>query len=140
MRLHASRPVNMDIRVRIPAWSPNPSLSVNGKPVPVQITAGFASLRRTWHDGDSVLLKLALPMRLESIDDQHSDTVALMMGPLVLFPIGENPTSLTRAQLLTAARLPEVAGWQVNTQAGPLKLLPFSEIKDEPYSTYVTVT
>ncbi len=85
-------------------------------------------------------LKLALPMRLESIDNQHPETVALMIGPLVLFPISENLPSLTRAQLLTAARLSNVAAWQVNSESGPLKLLPFTEIQNEPYNTYVTVT
>jgi hypothetical protein len=140
MRLRASRPIDMQIRVRRPAWSPNPTVSVNGTPVPAPITAGFANLRRRWQDGDLVALKLALPMRLESIDNQHPETVALMIGPLVLFPISENLPSLTRAQLLTAARLSNVAAWQVNSESGPLKLLPFTEIQNEPYNTYVTVT
>ena len=140
IRLRASRPVDTEIRFRVPAWSPNPSFSVNGVPVPAPTSAGFASLRRRWQDGDSVVLKLALPMRLEFIDEQHPNTVALMMGPLVLFPIGEKPPSLTRDQLLTAARLAQVAAWQVDTESGPLKLLPFTQIQDEPYNTYVTIT
>jgi hypothetical protein len=78
-------------------------------------------------------------MRLEAIDERHPKTVALMRGPLVLFPVTENAPVVTRAQLLGAARLPK-AGWQVSTANGPLKLLPFTAIEDEAYTTYLNVS
>ena len=76
--------------------------------------------------------------RLEAIDSQHSDIVALMYGPLVLFPLTHNTLQLTREQLLGAKRTGTT--WQVSTSTGGLRFLPFTEIVDENYSTYLRVT
>ena len=140
MRLRASRPSKFAIRLRIPAWSTangqNATLRVNGSRVPVTVQAGFATLHRQWKDGDRIELGLPLPMRLEPVDAEHPNTVALVRGPLVLFAIGEDAPSVTRQQLLAATRITDQAAWK----AGPLKLLPFQSIEDETYSTYLTVT
>jgi DUF1680 family protein len=140
LRVSASRPSKMAIRLRIPAWSPGAVIRVNGARVPAAVTSGFAMLDRRWKDGDKIELELALPMRLEAIDERHPNTVALMRGPLVLFPVTENVPAVTRAQLLAASRLPKAAGWQANTASGPLTLLPFTGIADEVYTTYLDVT
>ncbi len=52
--------------------------------------------------------------RLEAIDRQHPNLVALMYGPLVLFPIAKEAPSVTRRQLLAAKR---AAGrsWEVSS-------------------------
>jgi hypothetical protein len=76
--------------------------------------------------------------RLESIDAEHASTVALMHGPLLLFPLNAASPAVTRQQLLSAKNVgPQI--WQAETNNGPLKLLPFTAIEDEPYSTYLTV-
>jgi DUF1680 family protein len=140
LRVGVSRASKMAIRLRIPEWSPGAVIRVNGARVPTAVTSGFAILDRRWKDGDKVELELALPIRLEAIDERHPNTVALMRGPLVLFPVTEKAPAVTRAQLLAAARLPKAAAWQANTAAGPLKLLPFTAIEDEAYTTYLSVT
>ena len=97
--------------------------------------ASFASVRRTWRSGDRVELTLPMRTRLEPIDAQHPDTVALLWGPLVLFGIAARGQNVTRAQLL-AARPTSATSWR----AGPITLRPFFAIADEPYTTYFTVT
>ena len=62
-----------------------------------------------------------------------------MFGPLVLFAITDAAHSLTRAELLAAER-PDRRSWQVKRADTTLKLLPFIEIEDEQYSTYLNVT
>ncbi|HEX4170037.1 MAG TPA: beta-L-arabinofuranosidase domain-containing protein [Bryobacteraceae bacterium] len=110
LSLRASRASAFNLRLRIPAWAAQASLQVNGKPATLKAENGFASINRRWKDGDRIELNLPLATRREPIDEQHPETVAVVRGPLVLFPItGE-----------------------------PRKLLPFSAIHDEPYSTYVT--
>jgi DUF1680 family protein len=126
MQLQCSKPSNFPIHLRIPAWS-LASVRVNGKPVPLSASAGFASLQRQWKDGDRIDLHLALPLRLEAIDPQHPKTVAILRGPLVLFPLTAEPPRFSRQQLLTAVA------------AGTLKTLPFAAIKDEPYTTYLSL-
>ena len=93
-------------------------------------------MQRKWKTGDRIELELPLPMRLEAIDPRHSETVALVSGPLVLFAMTDSQPSLTRAQLL-AARKTGPEAWEVASAGGPLRMLPFTAINDEPYTTYL---
>jgi hypothetical protein len=77
--------------------------------------------------------------RLEAIDAQHPDTVAVLRGPLVLFAITKSAPKVSRAQLLAAARV-GTGKWQVATAQEPMTLLPFMAIEDEQYSTYLKVS
>jgi len=124
MRLRASRASRFALRLRIPGWS-RAAIHVNGEPVSAAAEAGFVTLRRRWKDGDRIDLALALPVRLEAIDRQHPQTVAVVRGPVVLFAVGENPLRLTRAQLVAAA------------QGGGVVFIPFTEIEDQDYTTYM---
>ena len=76
----------------------------------------FVALRREWHSGDIVQLELPLKMRLETVDPQHTDTVALLRGPLVLMAVKQQQASplpsLRRAHLLAAKRVSERQGQQ----------------------------
>jgi hypothetical protein len=139
LELSASRKSAFAIWLRIPAWarqSPadTPSIRVNGAPVPIQITQGFASVERRWNDGDRIDVTLPMPIRLQAIDARHPDTVALMRGPLVLFALSQNPR-LARQQVLAAQREKD-GSWRV----GEVRFLPFISLEDQTYSTYFKVT
>jgi hypothetical protein len=141
MSLRISQPSEFSLRVRVPAWSASGVVfRLNGARVPAPVTKGFAVIRRRWLDGDRVDLELPMPLRLEAIDPIHRDTVALVRGPLVLFPITQDPLVVTRPQLLSAHRIPQQPEWQAQTAAGLLRLLPFVAIGDERYGTYVTAS
>jgi len=128
------------IHLRIPGWTNEASVSVNGKRQPLELKPGtFAGLHRQWKTGDRIKLHLPMTTRLEAIDPQHPDIVALMYGPLVLFPLTNTAPSVTRPQLL-AARRAAPKSWQVQTAAGALTLIPFTEITDQAYTTYVRVS
>jgi uncharacterized protein len=142
MRIRAARPSNFAVCLRIPAWAPASGIAikVNGSRVSPTATKGFATLHRRWSDGDRVDLDLPLPMRLEAIDPQHPDTVALVRGPLVLFAATEKAPQATRSQLLAAQRETGTAAWQVQTASGPIRLVPFTELEQDRYTTYLNVT
>jgi hypothetical protein len=125
------------MNLRIPAWAEGASVSVNGKRESVA-AATFARVQREWKNGDRVEVELPLKARLEAVDAQHTDTVALVTGPLVLFAITDSPPSVTRAQLL-AAKKSGAQSWQVETASGTLKMLPWTEIEDKRYTTYLQV-
>lgn len=134
----ASKPTEFALHLRIPAWAEGASVAVNGKRQPT--TPGtFAQLQRKWKTRDHVDLELPLKKRLETVDPQHSETVALLVGPIVLFAITDSDPKVTRAQLL-GARNTGAQSWQVETADGTMKMLPFTDIGDEPYSTYVRVS
>lgn len=128
------------INLRIPAWTTGASISVNGRRVPAPATPGtFATLHRQWRTGDRVELELPMSKRLEAIDPRHPQTVALIFGPLVLFAVTDAQPVLTGADVLAAKRVDQ-RSWQVNTPGTLIKMLPFTEIGDEQYSTYLRVT
>lgn len=132
-----SHPAEFAVSLRIPAWAEGASVAVNGKREPA--TAGsFARVVRQWKNGDRIELELPLGTRLEAIDSQHPNVVALLVGPLVLFAITETEPQVTRGQLL-ATKKTGPQKWEVATQAGPLKMLPFTSIGEEQYSTYMRV-
>jgi hypothetical protein len=131
------------INLRIPAWATGASLQVNGRERRSLEPGQFAAIRREWHSGDRLELELPLTPRLESIEAAHPDTVAMLVGPLVLMRILEAGTAnaaVSRAGLLAAQRDPHAGhDWQAMTAGGPVMLKPFLDIKAESYRVYQSV-
>jgi hypothetical protein len=138
-RVTAARAETFALHLRIPAWAEGARVAVNGKTLPLEVTKGFAVLRRTWKSGDVVELELPSTLRVEAIDAAHPNVVALMQGPLVLFAKTEDQPALTREQVL-AARRSAVAEWGIDTGEAPLRLVPFTEVGDAAYTTYLNLS
>jgi len=138
--IQAAQSRTFALNFRIPAWTEAPTLFVNGKRTSTAVLPGtFATIQREWKNGDSIELDLPMRTRLESIDKRHTDTVALLYGPLVLLGINATSHTSTRAQLL-AAEQSSPNSWQVQTAGAPMTLLPFFVLAAEPYSTYFKVS
>jgi len=134
-----SRATEFSIHLRIPAWAERASVYVNGKAVPAADVVGkFVTIRRVWRNGDRIEMELPLKLRLEALDAQHPQTVALLCGPLVLFAITDTPPVVTARQLLAAKRVAPQS-WQVETSSGTISMLPFTAIDDQQYSTYFVI-
>jgi DUF1680 family protein len=134
-----SKPTDFAANFRIPAWAEGAAISINGKLTTPVASGTFASVHRQWKSGDRVNLELPMKMRLEAINPRHPDTVALLRGPVVLFPIAPASRSVTRQQLLKAMDAGS-GKWQVQTASTPMTMLPFIAINDEQYSTYLKVS
>jgi uncharacterized protein len=131
---------NFVLNFRIPAWATGASLSVNGRRWSAPATPGtFASVSREWTSGDTVELELPISLRTEPIDPQQVQTVALCFGPLVLFAITDEQPSLSHEDLLAAKRIGQRT-WLIEAGTASVKLIPFTEIRDEQYSTYLRIT
>jgi hypothetical protein len=135
LRITSSKAVPLRMMLRVPAWAEGARISVNGRPAEMRVVDGFCALKRTWKTGDVVELELPMRLRLEPFDAAHPETVALLYGPRVLFPLTEAPTTLTRAQLMSAQR--SGSGWTIAAASGPVGLAPFTSIGDDAYSTYM---
>ncbi len=134
----ASQPAEFAVNLRIPVWAEGASVAVNGKRETAQ-AGTFARVQRQWKTGDRVDLELPLKARLEAVDPQHADTVALLVGPVVLFAVTDSQPKITRAQLLAVKKMvPEV--WHVDIGNGVMKMMPFTAIEDQPYTTYLRIT
>jgi len=137
-----SQPTEFALRLRIPSWAKGARLEVNGSRWRESAVPGtFASISREWRSGDRIDLELPRPLRLEAIDAQHPDTVALLSGPLVLFAVATaaGPPPATRRQLLTATQTGKQI-WTAGGASAAITFLPFVAIDEQPYSTYLRVT
>ena len=138
LAVKTAKEMRFAVNLRIPSWAEQAAVAVNGKRM--EVTAGsFIRLDRDWSSGDRIELELPLKTRLEPVDPQHADTVAALSGPLVLFAIGESQPAVSRAHLM-AVRKTGKQTWQVETGAGVLKMMPWTAIGDEPYTTYLRIT
>lgn len=137
-----SQPSEFVVRLRIPAWSQQPSIRINGKRIDANVQPGtFVSLKREWSSNDRIDLELPRKMELKAVDSQHPDTMALVYGPLVLFALTSDTPNVTKGQLLGSVR--QTSGsdeWLVETASGSLRFKPFWEITNEQYSTYLLTT
>ena len=82
--LEFSLPKNEDlsVRIRIPAWSLQSVLTVNGQPVKV-VPGQYSEIRRTWKSGDIVNLMLDTRGRVIHMGKQP-ESIAILRGPIVL--------------------------------------------------------
>jgi len=136
----ASSPKEFTIGFRTPAWTEGATIYINGRrPTMASKPGQFGAVRKEWKNGDRIDLELPLKTRLEPINPQHPDTVALLCGPQVLFAIDNHSPTVTRKQLIAATQTgPQT--WHAETATGPLTFRPFTAITNEQYSTYVSAT
>jgi len=138
--LALAKPEPFTLYVRIPAWAGAKTiLSVNGRRAESPIEPGkFLALQRTWKDGDRVEMEIEMPLRLEAIDEQNPNNVALMHGPVALFAVGEIPSHISKKQLLAAARFAQSSeDWVTPSDHGALTMRPFAAIMSEGYRLYL---
>jgi DUF1680 family protein len=142
MRVELSSPLEFSLHLRVPSWAGREtSVSVNGtrlKETPLPGT--FFALRRSWKSGDIVELDVNQPVRIEAVDRQNTDQVALIRGPQVLFAISQKQPELTREQL-DRPSLSKAGNndWALDLGQSSVLLRPFASIGDEVYQTYCRV-
>jgi DUF1680 family protein len=79
------RAARFALKLRVPQWTRGMSVKVNGAALAVDAKPGtWAVVDRTWNPGDRVDLTIPLTLRMEAVDRQHPDRVAVMRGPVVL--------------------------------------------------------
>jgi DUF1680 family protein len=85
LTIKTARPAQFALKLRVPGWTRGATITVNGAPANVERTPGtWASIERTWTGGDRVEVTIPLTLRMEAVDRQHPDRVAVMRGPVVL--------------------------------------------------------
>ena len=72
------------LRLRIPQWSERTSLRINGAPYDGYLIPGtYASIERTWNEGDRIELDLDMRARVVDAPSGSGDR-AIVRGPVVL--------------------------------------------------------
>jgi DUF1680 family protein len=84
LMISAAKPVDVDVKLRIPYWAKNGSVKVNGHPLPAFADASsYLVLRGPWKNGDRIELSLPMSLHAAPMPDKDSLQTA-MYGPLVL--------------------------------------------------------
>jgi uncharacterized protein len=80
-----SRPMEMAIRLRVPAWLRTaPTVKVNGRTLEASAAPGsYLTIARRWKTGDRIEMTLPMHLSVEVMPDDHS-MQAFLYGPLVL--------------------------------------------------------
>jgi hypothetical protein len=73
-----------NLRLRIPLWSKETQVTVNGEPIDGVRPGEYLSLRRRWSRDDKVELKLDMGLRTEPGEGIRKGRVNLFRGPLLL--------------------------------------------------------
>ncbi len=114
LRLGMEEPVALAIHLRVPTWlSGGMVVTVNGDPVATTSRGdGYATIERTWSDGDEISLEMPMDLRFETMPDDPK-RVAFFIGPTLLcVDLGDDdPVPFLvcpREELL--ARIPHVEG------------------------------
>lgn len=85
--LEVSQPTPFNLMLRVPGWCREAVLKVNGQPHPTSDrTRGYIRIHRTWQQGDSVELDMAMSAQFVTASPLVQDDggrVALMRGPIV---------------------------------------------------------
>jgi DUF1680 family protein len=72
------------LSLRIPSWSPQTVVLLNGQPTGKAKPGEYLKLARTWRSGDQVTMQLDLGLRYESGDLEQAGNVSLYRGPILL--------------------------------------------------------
>jgi DUF1680 family protein len=84
LRFEMKQSSRFALRFRIPSWTRNASVKVNGMHASDGKPGTWAEITRTWQPGDAVEIRIPLTLRMEPVDRQHPRRVAVVHGPVVL--------------------------------------------------------
>lgn len=87
MAVAPQNPARFTLNLRIPGWAQGATFELNGQPVKTpKVVNHYAQLDRNWKKGDTVTLRLPMPVERVKADSRVAADVgrtALMRGPLV---------------------------------------------------------
>lgn len=140
------RPVEFTLRLRVPSWADGKAkVTIGGQAIlsGVQGASGvpgtYIELRRRWKRGDTIQLTIPQDFRVEPIDEEHPETVALMRGPLQYVAL--NPAKgldEERMQLPASLRAQGAQWFLEGSGSRQVTFVPLYQIGLETYTSYFT--
>ncbi|RSM59805.1 hypothetical protein DMB66_26510 [Actinoplanes sp. ATCC 53533] len=127
------------IRVRIPGWTQNPVISVNGTVQNVTSTPGsYATITRAWAAGDTVVVKLPMRVVMQAAND-NANVQAITYGPAVLCGNYGN-TSLSALPALTVSSIARTGtgslAFTATANGATVNIGPFHDAQGFNYTVY----
>ena len=111
LTLQLERPAAFPLRIRVPSWSTDAAVSVNGTPVNAKLEPNqWGVVQRRWQTGDTVTVRFPLRSRAVAVDPEHPNRVAFMYGPLLMAQDARFSFSLGGDAAELAKRLERASG------------------------------
>lgn len=85
LTVNTSAPVKKELRLRIPGWCKNYTMTINGKAQNLPVEKGYAIIK-DWKSGDQIALNMDMPIEKVQADPRVKQDVgkrAIQRGPLV---------------------------------------------------------
>lgn len=79
--VHCKQETKAAIRLRMPAWSRNTEVTVNGADLHEEVMGGVMTFDRTWHDGDVITLHFEQTL---CVMDGHHQGKYVLRGPILM--------------------------------------------------------
>jgi DUF1680 family protein len=83
IQVELSKSEEMTLRVRIPEWSKQTTLTINGEMVKGTTAGQYVVIQRKWNTGDAISLELDMRGRVIKLGKQP-ENIAIVRGPVVL--------------------------------------------------------
>jgi len=113
---------------------------VNNRLLQVKAEPGtFLEIERIWREGDSLQVTLSMVLHYEPIARETPNRQALHYGPLLLVALSDKPVSMEGAKAIVDVVKQRDALPTFRTHDGAITFLPFYKVKDEKYTTYLSI-
>ncbi len=112
---HCKQEIPATIRMRMPAWSRNTEITINGSDNHGEVKNGMLTFDRTWHDGDIIVMTFDQTL---SVVDGHHQGKYVLRGPIVMgMPVEgvawqKALVSVSAAGESIEAVVQDVSGWK----------------------------
>ncbi|GIF08541.1 beta-L-arabinofuranosidase domain-containing protein [Actinoplanes siamensis] len=143
LTLSGSMSGSWSIRVRIPSWTSNPVISVNGAVQTVTATPGsYVTVTRTWAAGDTLTLQLPMRVIMKAAND-NPNLQAITYGPAVLCGNYGN-TTVSATPTLTPSSITRTSGsslaFTATANGTTVNIGPFHDAQNFNYVVYWNAT
>ena len=114
--VHCKKETEATLRLRIPTWSKNTEVTINGSDNHGEVKNGMMTFDRTWHDGDVIAMNYEQSVRVEA---GHHQGKYVLRGPVLMaLPVeGDNWkkafVSAAKEENIVRAMLADVQEWKV---------------------------
>ena len=141
LTIHTRKPIRFALHVRVPEWTAMPvTVRISNQLSHVKTDVGtFLEVERIWSEGDTLQVILPMALHYEPIAHESLDRQALLYGPLLLVALSDKPVSMEGEKSIVDVEKQTDALPTFHTHDGAITFLPFYKVKDERYTTYLSL-
>ena len=141
LTIHTTKPTRFVLHVRVPGWTAKPVIvKINDRPSQAKAEPGtFLEIERIWREGDMLQVTFPMALRFEPIARETPNRQALLFGPLLLVALSDKPVSMEGEKATIDVVKQRDALPTFRTHEGAITFLPFYKVKDERYTTYLSI-